>query len=146
MRATCVARACGRLRRPSTITGPLPRDVARTVALGVAAARIGLGAVAVVAPKVVARPWIGAEADGPGATVLGRALGGRDLALGFGPVLAERHRRPLRGWVEAAALSDLVDTAATLAAFRHLPKKGRWLVLATSGGAAAAGSLASFSL
>ncbi|MGH9088399.1 MAG: hypothetical protein ACRDYZ_09860, partial [Acidimicrobiales bacterium] len=125
---------------------PLSPDAARLLALGVAAARIGLGVTAVVAPTVVSRPWIGSEAEGAGAKVLGRSLGGRDVALGLGPVLADRRRRPIRGWVEAAALADLVDATATLAAFRSLPAKGRWIVLASAGGAAAAGALAAASL
>ena len=124
----------------------LPAGPARRLALGVATARIGLGVVAAIAPTVVARPWIGEEAHGPGAKVLGRALGGRDLALGLGPVLAARRGAPIRGWVEAAVLADLVDTGATLIAFRRLPRRGRWLVLASAGGAAAAGALAARSL
>ncbi len=124
----------------------LPAGPARRLALGVAAARIGLGVVAAVAPTVVARPWIGEEAHGPGAKVLGRALGGRDLALGLGPVLAARRGAPFRGWVEAAVLADLVDTGATLVAFRRLPRRSRWLVLASAAGAAVAGGLAARSL
>jgi hypothetical protein len=131
---------------PRALGALLPAGPARRLALGVAAARIGLGVVAAVAPTVVARPWIGEEAHGPGAKVLGRALGGRDLALGLGPVLAARRDAPIRGWVEAAALADGVDTVATLVAFRRLPRRGRWLVLATAGGAAAAGVLAAQSL
>lgn len=124
----------------------LPPGPARGLALWVAAARIGLGLVAAVAPTVVARPWIGDDAHRPGAMVLGRALGGRDLALGLGPLLAARRGAPLRGWVEAAALADLVDTGATLVAFRRLPRRGRWLVLASAGAAAAAGAVAARSL
>src|SRR6516165_152288 len=74
---------------------------ARQVALGLAAARVGVGLTAVVMPKLVARPWVGAEAEGLGAAVLGRALGGRDIALGLGLLLAARRDRPLRGWLEA---------------------------------------------
>jgi len=103
---------------------------------------VALGGVAVVAPDLVARPWIGTDADRDGAKVLGRALGGRDLALGIGPVLASRRGGPVRGWVEAAALADLVDVAATLAVFSRLPRRGRWLVLASAAGAALAGSVA----
>jgi len=124
----------------------LPAASARRLALGVAAARVGLGVVASSAPSVVARPWVGDEADRSGAEVLGRALGGRDVALGLGALLAARHGAPLRGWVGAAVLADLVDTAATVAAFGRLPRRGRWLVLASAAAAAAAGVLAARSL
>ena len=36
-------------------------------------------------------------------------------------------------------LSDLCDTVATLIAFRSLPSRSRWLVLASSAGAVVAG-------
>ena len=87
---------------------------------------------------MVARPWVGDD-DGPGGAVLGRALGGRDVALGLGLLLAANHDRHLRGWAEAAALADSVDVAATLLAFDRLPRKGCLAVLAAAGGAAAVG-------
>jgi hypothetical protein len=97
---------------------------------------------AVAAPKLVARPWIGAEAGGLGAAVLGRALGGRDIALGLGLLLAARRDRPLRGWAEAGALADLVDAATTAWAFGRLPERGRLLVLASAATAGVTGALA----
>jgi hypothetical protein len=112
----------------------------------VAVARIGVGLGGLLTPSALARPWIGEEADGHGAKVLGRALGGRDLALGLGPVLAARDRTSLRRWVEVAVLADVVDTAATVLAFGRLPRRGRWIVLASAAGAAAAGLLARRSL
>ena len=110
----------------------------RDVAIAVAAGRVALGAVALVSPAVVARPWVGDD-DGPSRAVLGRALGGRDVALGLGLLSAANHDRHLRGWVEAAALADSADVVATLLAFDRLPRKGRLAVLAAAGGAAAAG-------
>jgi hypothetical protein len=38
--------------------------------------------------------------------------------------------------VTAAALADTVDAAATLAAWRSLPRAGRWLVFAIAAGSA----------
>lgn len=121
--------------------GPLPPAAARPLALVVAAARVALGLVAVVAPAVPLSPWVGEDRDRPSARVLARALGGRDIALGLGALLAWRRARPVRGWVEAAALADAVDTAATLAAFDHLPSGGRLLVAGSAAGAALAGFL-----
>jgi hypothetical protein len=110
----------------------------RNVAVAVAAGRVALGAVALVSPAVVARPWVGDDA-GPSRAVLGRALGGRDVALGLGLLSAANHDRDLRGWVEASALADSADVAATLLAFDRLPRRGRLAVLAAAGGAAVAG-------
>lgn len=114
---------------------------ARRTCLAVAAARAALGVVALAAPALVARPWVG-EAPGPlGQQVLGRALGGRDLALGLGALLAGRQGGALRNWGEAGAFADAIDAAITVVAFRRLPAKGRWAVLASASGAALAGAL-----
>jgi hypothetical protein len=107
-----------------------------------AAARVAVGLTAVAAPKLVARPWIGTEAGGLGAAVLGRALGGRDIALGLGLLMAARRDRPLRGWTEAGALADLVDAATTVWAFGRLPERGRLVVLASTVTAGIAGARA----
>lgn len=126
---------------PPASLGRVPAAVARRVALAVAAGRVALGVVAVLAPGVPLVPWVGPDAAGdPSARLLARALGGRDVALGLGALLAWRRGRPMRGWVEAAVLADAVDTAATLGAFGRLPRPGRLVVLAAAGGAAAAGA------
>ncbi|HUY29813.1 MAG TPA: hypothetical protein VMV02_02315 [Acidimicrobiales bacterium] len=126
------------LARPPAGTPLLGRTRARQAAGTLAAARVALGAVAFVAPTVPARPWVGSEeAARPGARLLARALGARDLALGLGALLAMRHEASLRGWVEAGGLADAGDTVATLVAFRSLPRRSRWAVLASTVGAAA---------
>jgi hypothetical protein len=122
------------------------QDTARRLALALAAGRTGLGAVALIAPGVVAQPWIGDRANDPLSAVLARALGGRDLALGLGVLIASRHGQPLRRWVEAGALADLVDATVTVAAFARLPRRGRLLVLVAAGGAAVVGAAAARSL
>jgi hypothetical protein len=121
----------------------MEKDQARQIAEAIAIGRIGIGIVALVAPTVPLRPWVGRDfAWQPRAKLLARSLGARDLALGIGVMLALRHKAPVRGWVEGAALADAGDTLATLLAFGKLPKSGRWLVLASAAGAAAAGRLA----
>lgn len=124
----------------------LPRRRARTLALAIAALRCGLGLGAMLAPDAAARPWVGSAGAGPGRQVLARALGGRDVALGLGALLAARGDGRLRGWVEAGALADAGDVVATATAYRHLPRAGRVLVLAAAGGAALLGAMASPSL
>lgn len=122
-------------------TLPIAPALARRGGLVLAGLRAGLGVVALVTPGVVGRPWIGDDADGDGARVFARALGGRDLALGLGALLAARHGGPVRGWIEAGALADLADTGATLTAFTRLPRKSRYAILALTLGAVLAGGL-----
>ena len=131
-----------------------------TAATVVAAGRVALGVAALAWPAVPARPWVGASADDLAARVLGRALGARDLALGLGALGAlVARRRPgpaapvalappagavsvgsAAAWVAAGALSDALDAAVTMAAWPELPRRTRWLVAASAGGAALAGA------
>jgi hypothetical protein len=108
----------------------------------VGAARVGLGAVAVLAPNAPLRPWVGDSAGDHRALLLARALGARDLALGLGVLFAVREGGPIRGWVEAGGLADTGDALFTFLAWRRLPGGGRWLVAAAAGGAAVAAVLA----
>ncbi len=87
-----------------------------------AMSRIGLGAGFIVAPGLSLRSWLGRDVDTPAARVAMRMVGGRDIALGVGTLLALRHGAPVRGWLEAGALSDGTDFVASLFAARHLPK------------------------
>jgi hypothetical protein len=126
---------------------PLFRYSAAAVAVG----RVGLGVAALVSPSVPARPWVGSSADELGAHVFGRALGARDLALGLGALAAAGNAssdpRSAGAWYAAGALSDALDVAVTVAAWPRLPRRTRWLVAASAGGAAvagAAGTLAAF--
>jgi hypothetical protein len=110
-----------------------PRTLATVLAVG----RIGIGATALVAPALVARPWIGAHADGQAARLLARAMGGRDLALGLGALRAlRRSDDEARPWVALGGMADAVDAAATAAAFATLPSRSRWGILALTVGAA----------
>jgi len=123
----------------------------RYAATAAAVARVAVGVAALTWPSVPARPWVGASGDELTAEVLGRALGARDLALGLGTLAAIR-RSPAGPWpagalYAAGALSDALDVSITVAAWRRLPKVGRWLVAGSAAGAAvagAAGALAAF--
>ncbi len=114
----------------------------RRNAIAVAAGRVALGLTALAWPAVPARPWVGAAADDLAARVFGRALGARDIALGLGALAALQ--RPdgefgsASAWVAAGALSDALDVIASVSSWRELPRKGRWLVVASAGGAALA--------
>jgi hypothetical protein len=117
----------------SAMTTSAPRTLAHIVALG----RVAIGALAVVVPTAVSRPWIGTASEGRGVRVLARAMGGRDLALGIGALralhLSDQEARP---WVAAGGMADAVDALVTLAAFGSLPRRTRWGILALTGGAA----------
>jgi hypothetical protein len=115
------------------------RQLGRLVAVG----RVALGIVAMTAPRLPLRPWVGDRRDDPALLVLARALGGRDLALGLGGLLAMGGDAPARGWIEAGGWADAGDALFTLLAFRHLPRAGRWAVLAAATGGAVAARLAS---
>jgi hypothetical protein len=127
-------------------------DWARGGGTALAAARTAIGVVALAAPTLVTRPWLGPD-RGPAVRVLGRALGGRDLALGLGALAAlQRPRTGPRSaghpgiWIGVGALSDAMDVLATVAAWDELPRVGRWLVAMSAGGAAVAGAAAAGSL
>jgi hypothetical protein len=123
--------------------------LARRGAAAVAAGRVAIGLAALAVPSVPSRPWVGAAADDLAATVFGRALGARDVALGVGTLAALRRTaadpESASVWVAAGALSDALDVAASLSSWRRLPRTGRWLVAGSAGAAAlvgAAGALA----
>jgi hypothetical protein len=78
--------------------------------------RIGVGAAFVLFPGLAGRMWIGSPAAMRPVKVLARAFGARDLAIGLGVVIALDRGTPVRGWIEAGALSDAIDTCASLLA------------------------------
>ena len=113
----------------------------------IAGARVALGVVALAWPVLPARPWVGARGDDLTARVFGRALGARDLALGLGTLNALRDTdESAAAWVAAGALCDALDVAASAASWRELPRAGRWLVVASAGGAAVAGTVGAIAL
>jgi hypothetical protein len=111
----------------------------RRTAQAIAWGRVAIGGTALVAPVVVARPWVGDSADNPSVRLLARTLGGRDLALAFGTLRAlSRSDEEARPWVALAGVSDTVDALATVVAFAWLPRRTRWVILGASVGAALA--------
>ena len=119
----------------------------RSVARITAAGRVGIGAALLVAPQAVTRGWIGAAGALPGAKLLGRGLGVRDLMLGLGVINAlDRGDPRAQDWVRASAVADVGDAVATVLAYRHLPKRSRFGVLAIATGAAVAGFVAADNL
>ncbi len=107
-------------------------DLAR--ALGTT--RLALGALALLAPQLTTKLWLGreAQADSLGARMAMRGLGGRDVAIGLGLLIALERGGPVRGWLEAGALADASDTLSTLVSTREIPRL-RWFgsLLSTAG-------------
>ena len=105
--------------------------------------RVLFGTVFISQPKVMDPGWIGKQARMPGAQVLSRAVGARDLALGLGGLQAAvRNDGSARPWMAAAALCDAVDFGATWAAGRKIPRTARTSVLAIASGAALVSAIA----
>jgi hypothetical protein len=115
----------------------LPPVDPRALASQIATGRMGFGLAFMLAPSLAGRLWVGPDASRPGAKVFIRALGARDFALGLGTMLAMRHDRPTRGWLEASGLADVADLVATLLAGDALPPLARLVVPAIAGPSAA---------
>lgn len=72
-------------------------------------------------------------------------LGGREIALGLGGLLATRHGGAVRGWAEASVLADGVDAVALTIG----PGVSGWrrpAAVLMAGGAAVAGLVAARSI
>jgi hypothetical protein len=110
------------------------RSLATTLALN----RAAFGAAYLVAPATAGHGWIGRVADRPGAQVMIRGLGARDLALGVGALwaLAAGNRAP-RPWFAAHAVADGTDLVATLAARRGLRLRNLLFASGMAGASAA---------
>jgi hypothetical protein len=114
-----------------------PRSI--TLALALARTRLAIGAAALVAPGLLGRAMWRREGADPAARMFGRMLGGRDIALGLGVVIAIDRGAPVRGWLEAGALADGVDFLSAVAARRELSSGVLTGTAASAGGAALLG-------
>jgi len=97
--------------------------------------RFLFGVAFIAEPKLMERAWIGKQARVPGAQLLARAVGARDLALGLGGLqaLTRNDGSAARPWLAAAAVCDAVDFGATWTAGRAIPRQARTGVLAIAG-------------
>jgi len=111
----------------------------RTLARTIAAGRVAIGTAMVVVPGLTTAGWLGAEAKRPATKAVVRAAGVRDALIGLGTIRALEQDDEVRPWLLAGALSDGVDAVATLLAYKHLPKRRRFLALVFMAGAAVAG-------
>jgi hypothetical protein len=120
-------------------------NVSQKLGLAVASGRTLLGVYALSDPRRIARTWLGDHSDDVGGALFGRALAGRDLALGATTVwalTARRHDRQLGAMLVAGgALADAVDAAATLVAWKELPSPWKQATLAAALGSAVTGGV-----
>ncbi len=114
------------------------RRVASLLGLG----RAAIGLAALVAPAASMRGWAGDAVDTPGGTLLARAFGARDAALGLGVHFAARRGLPIKGWLRLSGLCDIADLAAT----SNGPVDELGEMATPSMGLAALGALSSFAL
>lgn len=110
----------------------------RTVVLGIAAARVGIGIGALFATPPALRALGFPEPDAP-AKALGKLAGGRDVVLGTLPFLVRHEPVALRRTAAAAAVVDAIDAASLGLMATRSDELGRaGIIGALSGGAAAA--------
>jgi hypothetical protein len=106
------------------------------VAAGVLLLRIGYGLALLVKPMSLTERWLG-EGRRLGSTQVAlRGLGGREVVLHIGALLAVSRGAPLRPWLGASMACDLTDVIATVAARRELPPSSAPATVAVGGGAA----------
>src|SRR5215213_342759 len=103
----------------------------RILAALISFGRFVFGVAFIAKPTLMERAWIGKQARVPGAQLLARAVGARDLVLGLGGLQAvARDDGSARPWMAAAGICDAVDFGATWAAGRRIPRQARNGVLA----------------
>jgi hypothetical protein len=106
----------------------------RILSVVISVGRFLFGVAFIAKPTLMDRAWIGKQARLPGAQLLARAVGARDLVLGLGGLQAvAREDGSARPWMAAAGICDAVDFGATWAAGRRIPRQARTGVLAIAG-------------
>jgi hypothetical protein len=105
--------------------------------------RFLFGVAFIAKPRLMEPAWIGKQARLPGAQLLARAVGARDLTVGLGGLQAlTRDDGSARAWLAAGAVCDVVDFGATWTAGRGIPREARNGVLAVAGASALLSAIA----
>jgi hypothetical protein len=119
----------------------------RILAVLISMGRFIFGVAFIGRPTLMERAWIGKQARLPGAQLLARAVGARDLALGLGGLQAvKREDDSAPAWLAAAGICDVVDFGATWAAGGRIPRQARIGVLAIAGVSALLSAIAAVGL
>ena len=93
-------------------------------------ARILLGVLIWLFPGLLVRRAMGEVNDTEQMRSAARRLGGRDIALGAGLVIALENDEPAGGWLAAGAFSDASDAFSSLVYGEDLPRATRLMFLA----------------
>lgn len=109
------------------------------LALLLARARIAIGAAAVAAPGFAAKVLSGRPESGI-EPLLTRMLGARDVTLGLGTVIALDRGAPVRGWLEASAVSDTADLVSSLLAKSRMSKQAFLVTVSLASASALSGA------
>ncbi len=103
--------------------------------------RIGIGLLLLLFPGRVLHGMLGGrEAVTPGVKLLSRMLGVRDAILGAGTLAAAWDDGDVRSWLRYSVVADAADAAAMVLAYRHLPKRKRFAMVALALSGAATGA------
>ena len=123
-------------------------DVAKVLAGSLAVNRAAFGLTFLARPRQARGSWIGRAAKKPGAQVMIRSQGVRDVALGAGALqaLARGNAGELRSWVTAHAVCDLADLLVTYGARDKLPARRARLAMAVAAGSTVVGAVAAAGL
>jgi hypothetical protein len=121
-------------------------ELSKALATGLAISRTLFGATYLLRPQQARSNWIGRAARKPGAQVMTRSQGIRDVALGAGALaaVARGDGAELRRWMMGHTVADLADLVVTWAARGDLPTRRSRLAMAVAavstivGGVAAA--------
>jgi hypothetical protein len=97
--------------------------------------RLGIGVGFFFFPSKLGRLWSGERESSTTSRMALRSLGGRDVALAIGTLVALENNGNVRGWLEAGALADASDAVSVLTNWSGQPRLRRLLSLASSVGA-----------
>jgi hypothetical protein len=112
-------------------------DIGKTLATGLAVNRTLFGANYLIKPEKARSSWIGRAAKKPGAQVMIRSQGARDVALGAGALQAVARDSELRPWMLGHAVADVADLIVTWIARDDLPARRAKLAMAVAGASSA---------
>jgi Domain of unknown function (DUF4267) len=109
-------------------------DAAKTLAVVLALNRTAFGLNYLFRPEQARASWIGRAARKPGAQVMIRSQGVRDVTLGLGALrtVVRGDAQELRAWMTGHAACDLADLVVTWTARNRLPRKQVRLAMAVA--------------
>ncbi|HEX2054268.1 MAG TPA: hypothetical protein VHJ78_11165 [Actinomycetota bacterium] len=105
--------------------------------------RLGIGTVAIVAPGIAMKLWLGADSKSKPVKAMGLSVGARDVAIGVGTIGALSSGRDPSLWLKLGAFADAADAVGTVRTFREDPGNPRMLTALMAGGFAGIGWLLS---